>query len=278
MKDYDIICLNEIETCLPVTFPGYVSHVSYDKENGNRGGTCVFIRHSLNKYVFDIDMSSADQVWFKLKCVPGVLFGSCYVPPSDSEYFNYAQISNIQEKLKSSENISGTVIVGDMNARLGVAVREQAAGVVRCCYPAIPDPVSTPNDNATAMLGICMEEKLLVVNNLQMADVYFPSKKTFRKGREWVSELDTCIMSVNLIKCVKHFDVIHNDSLPSDHAPVAVAMQLPSLCLDTLAVRAAELGAHSGDCRTTITSGGKRAKPPLQFCEIWTYNHKSLTM
>ena len=205
MKDYDIICLNEIKTCLPIAFPGYVSYVSYDKENGNRGGTCVFIRHSLNKYVFDIDMSSADQVWFKLKCVPGVLFGSCYVPPSDSEYFNYAQISNIQEQLKSSENISGSVIVGnisgsviveDMNARLGVAVREQAAGVVRCCYPAIPDPVSTPNDNAAAMLGICMEGKLLVVNNLQMEDVYFPSKKTFRKGRKWVSELDTCITYV----------------------------------------------------------------------------------
>ena len=72
--------------------------MSYGKENGNRGGTCVFIKHWLNKYMFDVDISIADQVWFRLKCVPGVLFGSCYVPPSDSLYFDYAQISSIQEK------------------------------------------------------------------------------------------------------------------------------------------------------------------------------------
>lgn len=151
MSDYDIICLNEIKACLPVLFPGYVS---YDKENGNRGGTCVFIRHCLSKDVFDVDLSSADQVWFKLKCVPGVLFGSCYVQPSDSVYFNYAQISNIQEKIKSSEFSVGCVIIGGMNACLGVMVAELPRGV-GVAYPAIPDPMPTPNDNATtAMLGI----------------------------------------------------------------------------------------------------------------------------
>ena len=90
---YDIICLNEIKTNLPILFPGYVSYVSYDQANGNRGGTCAFIRQYLNKQVFNMDISIADQIWFKLKCVPGVLFGACYVPPADSEYFSYARLS-----------------------------------------------------------------------------------------------------------------------------------------------------------------------------------------
>ena len=78
---YDIVCLNEIKTSLPVSFPGYVSYISLDKKNGNRGGTCVFIKQYLKMYVFDADLSITDQVWFKLKCVPGILFGACYVPP-----------------------------------------------------------------------------------------------------------------------------------------------------------------------------------------------------
>ena len=104
---YDIICLNEIKTKLSVSFPGYVSYISYDKVNGNRGGTCVLIKDYLKRYVFDMDVSIADQVWFRIKGIPGVLFGACYVPPSDSEYFSYAQFSSIQEKIKSSEYSNG---------------------------------------------------------------------------------------------------------------------------------------------------------------------------
>ena len=55
LKTYDIICLNEIKTDLPVLFPGYVFYTSYDKANANRGGTCILISNYLNRFVFDID-------------------------------------------------------------------------------------------------------------------------------------------------------------------------------------------------------------------------------
>ncbi len=64
--NYDI-CLNEIKTNLPVFLPGYTSYVSCDKDNYNRGGTCVFVKTRLNSYVFYVDNNTADQVWFKLK-------------------------------------------------------------------------------------------------------------------------------------------------------------------------------------------------------------------
>ena len=153
---YDIICLNEIKTSLSVSFPGYVSYISFDKSNSNRGGTCVLIKQYLKMYIFDVDVSIADQVWFKLKCVPGVLFGACYVPPSDSQYFNYSQLSSIQEKIKSNESHNGCIVIGDINARLGMSVCELPGliGLPQYSYPTITDPITSPNDNATAMFGI----------------------------------------------------------------------------------------------------------------------------
>ncbi len=61
LNNYDI-CLNEIKTNLPVFFPGYALYVSCDRENYNRGGTCVFVKNSLNSYVFDVGKDTTDQV------------------------------------------------------------------------------------------------------------------------------------------------------------------------------------------------------------------------
>ncbi len=254
--NYDIICLNEVKTNLPVFFPGYTSYVSCDIENYNRGGTCVFVKNSLNSYVFDVDNNTVDQVWFKLKCVPEVLFGACYIPPSDSEYFNYANLSKIQERLKINRCNNGCFIIGDMNCRLGQSVKEfsGALGYRAYSYPVVTDPIPTSNDNATAMLGVCVEEKLLVVNNLRTSNEHFMRKKTFRRGGEWISELDTCFVSETLVKYIEHFDVIDRECLPSDHAPITVSLQPPSLCLDTLAARAGDLGEHSAEYTQAMTS------------------------
>ena len=89
-------------------------------------------------------------------------------------------------------------MVGDLNACLVVSVRElpDRVAVSHFSYPVVPDPIQTPNDNATALLGICAEEQMLVINNMQTPDMHFTSKKTFRKGREWTSELDTCFVQM----------------------------------------------------------------------------------
>ena len=195
LRCYDIICLNEIKTSLSVSFPGYIPYISYDKANGNRGGTCVFIKRYLMMYVFDVDLSIADQVWFKLKCVPGVLFGACYIPPSDSEYFSYSQLSCIQEKIKSSECINGCLIIGDMNTRFGMSVCDLPGQInlSQYSYPIIPDPIATANDNATTMLGICVDKHLLVVNNLKTPkNISQAIKPTEREGNgslSWIHVL-----------------------------------------------------------------------------------------
>ena len=128
-----------------------------------------------------MDTSVPDQIWFKLSFVAGVLFGCCYVPPSDSPYFSLASFSSIQAKIKMSEYYhKGCVIIGDLNARFGSTVRELPVCIdaPNISYPDLPDPVRVANDNANAMFGICVEENMVLVNNLKFGDRSFPSGLT----------------------------------------------------------------------------------------------------
>ena len=85
---YDIVSLNEIKTDLKVSLPGYVEYRGVKEKSAHRGGTVVFVKNYLSPYVSSVDVSTDDQVWLVLKCMPSTLFGFCYIPPSDSPYFS----------------------------------------------------------------------------------------------------------------------------------------------------------------------------------------------
>lgn len=71
-------------------------------------------------------------------------------------------------------------------------------------YTDIPDRIQ-PNDNANVLLGVCIE--LLIVNNLCTGEKTYSSNRTYRQGRVWVSELDSCLMSTDIVKHLCNFDV-----------------------------------------------------------------------
>ncbi len=124
LNECDIVCLCEVKTNLNVSVPGFVCYASIDQGSAHRGGVCVLIKTHLYQYVVEVDTKIQDQVWMKLKCFPGVLFGFCYIPPPDSQYFDLASFSFIQERVKSMEHGNSCIIVGDLNARLGEALSE----------------------------------------------------------------------------------------------------------------------------------------------------------
>ena len=95
--------------------------------------------------------------------------------------------------------------------------------------------------------------------------MYFPSKKTFTKGGDWISELDTCFVSEKIVDCITNFDVIYNSSLPSDHAPITVTLIPPEPCLDSLISRASDLGKHGAEIRNSLTSGRKLTKRTVKL-------------
>ena len=84
-------------------------------------------------------------IWVRFWKVPKCLFGICYIPPPDSEYYSHESFASIQEKLKTTE-CKEYCVVGDMNTRFGTFVRElpSAVDVPNCdsvSYPFIPDDV-----------------------------------------------------------------------------------------------------------------------------------------
>ena len=247
---YDIICLNEIRTSLTVSFPGYVSYRSSMRGPAHRGGTIVFLKNAMNNAVIRVDTSIEDQIWIQFSFAPKIMFGFCYVPPFDSQYYSHVSFSFIQEKLKSGCLVDKFILVGDMNARFGEYVKEMIHSMELpngslYSYPLIPDPVYYPNENAYILSSICIECNLLVLNNLKVNNHHFISDKTFRKGREWISELDTFIVSENMLEYITDFHVVRDDSLPSDHAPISMTLGISFIDVEDLEYRAKQLGAHA---------------------------------
>lgn len=249
MSDFDIIALSEVKTTLPVCLPGYVSYRSKPVGTSDRGGVVVLIRNSLSVYVHGIDASTVDQLWLRLSCIEGIMFGFCYVPPCESQYYSHDAFATIQEKIMSNHMRNGYIIMGDLNARFGRGVRELAQLYelpdVTISYPIIEDDIARMNDNAELMATICLENRLIVLNNLKTGDRHFLGGKTYRKRDTWVSELDTCILSPELIKRVDDFVVIKETDMPSDHAPISIIVQCPGVCLDNILARASMLGDHA---------------------------------
>ena len=215
MLNFDIISLNEVNTPLSVTFPGFVSFRSFDKNNAHRGGTCVFIRDYLSKYISNVDTSINDQVWIRFKCISSVLFSFCYVPPSDSPYFDQNLLSKIQEKVFLNQCSNGCILVGDFNARFGSLIRDLLTTYnvnddeyKDFSYLNISDPLTVPNDNANVLVGICKQSDLLLVNNLKTQQKTFSSALTYCQGVRWVSELDHCLASVKLVNYIIDFHAI----------------------------------------------------------------------
>ena len=248
INKYDIISLNEIKTELCVSLPGYVGYRKTNTQNSHRGGTIVFVKNCLSRFVKSVDVTVDDQVWLRLECVPTILFGFCYVPPSDSPYFSHYSFAAIHERIVDSES-SHVILMGDLNTRFGASVRDMLRGEFSrhdtLSYPLIPDEFVTPSDNAFMLSTICQDNDLLVINNLKTDNKHFVSGKTYKKKDVWVSELDVVVASHQLVCDIADFQVHQTAFLPSDHAPVSLEMRLPAVNLAALCERAGMLGGHS---------------------------------
>ena len=273
LNNYDIISLNEVKTTLNICIPGYISYSSRSVSGAasKRGGTVVLVKHYLSTQIFNVDKSIVDQVWLQLRCLPDIMFGFCYVPPADSEYFTHQSFVALHDKMIDSKGNTKFCIVGDLNARFGTSVRNMLAlsnipDVSMYEYPIIPDEISTPNNNAYILSNLCIDNNLLVLNNLKTHDNYFPSKKTFKKRNQWISELDTVTVSYNLLEYIYNFNVHQTLWLPSDHAPLSFDIKLPKFNLDSLMKRASNLGGHAS--LMVKTAQVKLVNRPIKFNQI----------
>ena len=265
-----IICLNEVKTPLRVCLPGYVSYLSNNKVSPYRGGTVVMIKNYLAQSAMSVDTGFVDQVWFKLRCVPGVVFGAYYIPPSDSPYFSHDSFASIQGKVIENSGNNRYVIIDDCNAKFGDSVRELLVHTNlpdrdAYSYPSIPDQVNRPTENASVLAAMCTDLNLVVLNNLRAGDKEFASKLTYKQANVWVYELDVCMVSSNMIEYVDEFVVYQIAFLPSDHAPVSLKLSVPGIDLDDLSYRAGLLGEY---ILMTHQRQDSRVKKPIRWSNI----------
>lgn len=50
--------------------------------------------------------------------------------------------------------------------------------------------IERPNDNAYIQTTMCMDTKLVVINNLKFGNKKFASKVTYKQSDSWIAELD----------------------------------------------------------------------------------------
>ena len=221
---HDIIFLSETKTNCDFHVPGFNVIIGKTK-SPNCGGVALLVRNALSDKISFVDVSYSEQIWAKFSFLPQVIFGGCYVPPSDSIYY-------------SDENF---------NAKFGCAVNELVNNEPMLQY--LPcDPNRRGNSNGSRLLNICRDSGILLVNNIQYGNVHIRGALMYREKHQWVSELDICLISKDAIKAVSNLHVDQNLSMPSDHAPVTVSLDrghLESTSSSDLLTRAGQLGNHT---------------------------------
>ena len=240
---HDVVILTEIKSSKIPHVPGFIPVVA-KTVNSRRGGVVVLVKSPLYPDLCHIDVSTNDQVWFSFSSIPNVRFGGVYVTPSSSPYYSDGDMANIQAKTDGKD--VRYIVLGDLNARVGRSAGQLVKHNASYTYSAPVDV--TVNDNGKKLLAICGDRNLMLVNNLRTESRSFPGALTFRMRNRWISQLDLCLVSEELIPCVSDFHVNQDITFPSNHAPVSVQFKFPEqhFGLQEVLTRSKDIGTYPG--------------------------------
>ena len=251
LYEHDIVVLSETKTTATPSVPGFVA---INNSKHRHGGIAILIRRWLFSHVRHIDINDEGVVWFELSNVPGVLFCGMYNEPSDSPYFRHGTFASIPAHLSEGKD---TVIIGDLNARIGNKVSSLVENS-RFSYNVIDEK---DNANGRALLRLSSANDLLVVNNLRNGDKMWESNFTYRQSRNWVSEVDICLVSRSLADAVSKFSVNQSLSFPSDHAPVSVTFDFSRCESDSKLTKLTERSNYLGSYDSLAVKPSAYSKP-----------------
>ena len=255
VQQHDIVVLGEIKIAKLPHIPGYVPIIAKTM-NSTRGGLAVLVKNYLHKDVYNVDRIVNDQIWFSLYSVPNVRFCGAYITPSTSTYFDESDMANLQAK--SMDDKTMYIIVGDLNSRLGNKVKDLVSGSWRY------NPVDIgENENGKKLLSICKDNDLVVANNLTTESAMLSSSLTYRMRNKWVSELDLCVVSKELIPAITQLHVNQDTSFPSNHAPVSVNLYLPErvTSISELLTRSSDIGMYPSTPKSSC-------KAPIRYQQV----------
>ena len=162
-------------------------------------------------------------------------------PPDDSPYFEQADLGALAAHTINTANV---VVLGDLNGRVGVPSLMNPNGVPYV-YSGVVD--HTLNARGRAITNVCKNNSMVICNHLSYKDRQLAGNLSFRRGQQWISELDLCLASND---CFEQISVVNTrqDVKGSDHAPLCVTLDIPSAnvsSIDELLRRSAALGENT---------------------------------
>ena len=254
----DIVILSELKTEYKIESPGYVSVRSRVIEGeGARGGVLVLVKNHLWPRV-KIRQVLKDQVWFQVDPF-SMVFGACYVAPADSAFFDPAGFSYMQENCV--ERGQDVLILGDLNARLG----DLSPHAAQHSYSHTANPDSHVNSNGRQLRNLCKSCNMVPVNHLVCRHVACDGGPTFRRGGNWISQLDWAIVSATSVNSITEFKILREADLPSDHAPIVLQLNFTSHLPAAVLQRAQQLDSDQYESGASVSRAGRR---PIQFHKV----------
>ena len=83
----------------------------------------------------------------------------------------------------------------------------------------------TQNAPGKNVINLCKEKSLVIANHLSYSNRVLGGNLSYRKGKNWISELDLCLMHEKSLPLIKEVRV-RQEIKGSDHAPLCVTMDI----------------------------------------------------
>ena len=190
LRTNDFILLTELKTSLPFHMSGFQPIISPAMKS-HRGGVAIMIKNKIFENITNIDKSYENMLLFQTEFHPNITFVLCYIAPDDSPYYDDAMFGQLHNILNENKD-NVFFVFGDLNARVATPDLTQVSP--NLSYPHCTDDKT--NYNGRQLLQVCKDNDMVIINNLKVENISFPSSLSYRKGKNWVSELDYCLGSV----------------------------------------------------------------------------------
>ena len=234
----DMVWLSETKKCFNVSVPGFRVFYNISRSGAHRGGIMLLIRDRLLEYVKCVDMNTEGQIWVTLTFLVTYKLGGVYIPPEDSPYFQQADIGALAAQTLESGNV---FVLGDLNARVAVPNLTDSDNRP-FVYTGVVDHVV--NARGRSLLNLCSNNSMVIANHLMYSNRQLGGQLSFKRGQQWISELDLCLANHECIVQIAEVST-RQDIVGSDHAPLCVTIDIPSASItniDILRERAGMLG------------------------------------
>ena len=179
----------------------------------------MLIRHHLVKFISSVTMPADGQIWLVLTFLSTLRLGGVYVPPRDSPYYEQSQWGVVAAHAVEDAN---TLILGDLNARVGAPQLHDDQGQP-FRYVDVKDP--QVNAHGREAVSLCAQNSMVVINHLRHGLKQYDTDLSFKRGGQWISELDICLAKHNMLESVIEAKT-RQDILGSDHAPLCITVDL----------------------------------------------------